>query len=160
MYFFMYLLERLQSFDQFLIDKAFQPISDRVANVASCHQIASFLFTGYYVGQIFVILYYQQYDIALVLIVYTPFIKLSYQLSDAKPKAVLPAITSVLFVLRLWLLPTLYMDAIQIFRAKTVLELVDPISHSLLIFALYFMACRRSPPRFKRHVPSAIHSEA
>lgn len=138
----------MSALDDLLIERVFQRIADALARWISCYGIAAFLLTGFLLGRMVQHFMRQEwFYLALALVVWLPPLVTAYRL-DLKPaSSALPDARLRFQALRRLSLVFLPLDAFSI----VVTPLTDLYGIWLLTTpALYFLACRRNPPKPRR----------
>lgn len=137
--------------DSFLIDRGFQPISDRLAGWASCYAIAAFLLTGATFVEVAALL---QLTLWIGLAINGPWFAFNawraYQMESAPISTVLPRERITGSFAR----PIYMAFQLASWPATVVLtiegewqSIVADAGWWLFILGLYFLACRRNPPK-------------
>lgn len=139
--------------DSFLIDRVFQPISDRLARIASCYAIAAFLLTGA-LPLNFIIGWITEFWPSVILaVLWMPYlIYRAYKLESSSISEVQPTDRFEHIHMRMFLLVVQTLGSpwdILFLYAGNYLDFLDTCSWWLIICAMYFMACRRNPPKPK-----------
>ena len=146
----------MERVDSFIIDRLFQPVSDSVARYVSCYGIAAFLLTGA-VPLHFMAEFAKGYWVAMfVSLTWLPvLVYRAYKLEQAPPSNLLPLERVHYVLLRVGLLTfqALFVpfDYWMIQTGGIWVALMD-FGWWIIVVALYFMACRRKPPKPKRAV--------
>lgn len=149
----------MRHIDDWLIDRVFQPLADRVAGYVSCYGIAAFLFTGFMLELDARMAVRGDYLWILVTMVWPlrPTLR-AYQL-DAQPLSNVMPIDRVTHVAaRIFSLAIIVPGATVLFLlAKDVSDRLHEIAWMMVLPAEYFTACRRSPPKW-RHAAAPSHA--
>lgn len=141
--------------DSFLIDKAFQPIADRLARWISCYGIAAFLLTGVTLGNAVAFAWTMRWEELLVTAWFAYRCRDAYVLDRAPPSNALPVerIKRSGWMGRPGLvLCVAFFTTIHIVAPAPGWSRIDIWAYRLwwiYIAAAYFMACRRDPPKPK-----------
>lgn len=141
----------IERFDSFLIDRGFQPISDRLAGWASCYAISGFLITGATLAEIAALLRLEAWAALAIVAPWFAFQAWrAHRMESAPASNVLPKERIVSRFTRVFYI------ALSITNAPVTVALAmqgHPIwimrdaGGWLLILGLYFLACRRNPPK-------------
>lgn len=148
----------LRNMDDFLIDRVFQPVSDRAARYVSCYGIAAFLLTGMLLILGGLKLYDRDWIGLLITSGWLPYdVCRAYRLDAAPSSDVLPICRIKDFWLRILflvvliaLLPTFVLN----WWTGDYIKLGHEIGWSIVVPAYYFMACRKNPPTPRRSTVS------
>jgi hypothetical protein len=144
--------------DNFLIDRAFQPLADTMARWVSCYGIAAFMLTGVFLAKASDYVVNRDYFPLVLMLIYLPFVTLrAYQLDAEPERSVLPPERATMFWFRMFSLLTNPLDVLAVAMAVNWWDRIRFGAWLLLTPALYFMACRRNPPKPRRAVvPAAV----
>jgi hypothetical protein len=141
----------LHTIDDWIIDRAFQPISDRLARYMSCYGIAAFLLTGVILSN----LAYAVHDYSWVTLVILPVWSLPLLIEayhhDAAPVSnVLPIFRIKYFFWRMIQLVLIPNNILLAITSSDVWDSQRWAAWTIVTAVLYFMACRRNPPKPRR----------
>lgn len=137
--------------DTFLIDRVFQPISDKMARYVSCYGIAAFLLTGAIPVNFVLGWMDNSWWLTVLAAIWMPaLVYRAYRLEASALAAAQPPdrvayrdLRSLGFFAQFLTSPY---DFIYLFNGNR-LMFIESVSWWLIVFALYFMACRRNPPK-------------
>ena len=152
----------LRRLDDFLIDRVFQKIADAAARWVSCYGIAAFLLTGAGLMKVADYSVNRDWFGLAFLSLWAPGIAYrAYQLDAKASASVLPPDRVGAMGWRLWSVATNPLDLLCLLTAQTWWDYPRFGAWFLVTPALYFMACRRNPPKEKRAVvPVAVPNVA
>ena len=134
--------------DDWLIDKIFQPMSDRLARIASCYSIAAFLLTGFGLEQAIIMFFIPYSWLLLISLAWFPKLLIrahrleASSISDAIPAERInnkPGRTLDILLLTPFIVLGLVLSSWT--------SRLTSIAWLAMIAAEYFMACRRLPPK-------------
>lgn len=144
----------MRQIDDFLIDRGFQPVADWLSRWVSCHALAAFLMTGGVLGLMAGFLAMGYWVSIAMSGLWMPMrVWEAYQRAAAPPSDVLP-IERISWI---WLrLPLLTLQTAGVPLHVLSIRLGDywwsavMAGWWLFTVGLYFLACRRNPPRVAR----------
>jgi hypothetical protein len=148
--------------DDFLIDRVYQPVADRLAGWISCYGIAAFLLTGFAISRIVYLVHngsewwYWLLSLWIFLAVAD-----AHSQDRATPTNVVPneRIRTLSCFNRLMLTLIAFM-AVTGFLNYDVWQWVENVGWFGAWVAFYFLACRRMPPKPKRVKAPMFAAEA
>ncbi len=149
----------MRRLDDFLIDRVFQPVADALARWISCYGLAAFLLTGAVLAMITAIALspdVRSVGVVLLSVVWVVRLIEAHQLDQRASSDVLPAerIRDV-YWRPAYLAVVVYDLMVEIFSLSDLRDLMFNQGWLLNTLAVYFMACRKQPPKQRRaHVPA------
>lgn len=140
----------IQKIDDYLIDLVFQPISDRLARWVSCYEIAQFLLVGSSLIFVSVTIYYEAFLGGALTVPWAIFLYWrASKLQNTPINNVLPIERAEFCMFRVCLIISEPVWLILFYTSTSYYLLVRELGWIIIIVALYFMACRRNPPKPK-----------
>lgn len=141
----------MRRLDDFIIDRVFQPIADRLARYWSCYAIAAFILTGFDLEHAAFYIYKEDYVwIAVAAMWLAPMTYRAYQLESQPVRNVLPLERIQFLALRLLNAAFTPFVLLAVFLLPVGIRTIDDIGWAAMVVALYLMACRKNPPRQQR----------
>jgi hypothetical protein len=138
----------LRRIDDFLIDRVFQPVTDRLASVTSPCAMAAFLLVGFLVSNEAWCITYGHYVLAFLAGCTFAAAYLMAVDEDKKPLSnTLPSVRIIHFIPRM--IGLMLLTPLMVLLTPLNFHILHPLADIgwwLYLMALYFMACRKMPP--------------
>lgn len=142
--------------DDFLIDRVFQPVANRLAGWMSCYGISAFLLTGYLIIMTLLLLYIRNWFALLFHCSWIRIVWRAHALDKDPPANAIPEVRIDIGYQFCRMVVTMAIAvSIPVSTGRTMLfgagwYTFVPIIVMLPFTGLYFMACRANPPARRR----------